>query len=104
MLQSLVGARGTFEWRLNLPVLMRDMPKITGFPSELAELSNTVQSMFISGEQSDYLIEANHSRILEFFPSASFMAISSAGHWLHAEQPQAVLMALLNFLQKGKKK
>ena len=104
LLQSLVGSRGSFEWRLNLPVLLRDMPKITSFPSELSELSNRVQSLFISGEQSNYLTEANHSQILEYFPSASFMAISSAGHWLHAEQPQAVLMALLNFLQKGKKK
>jgi pimeloyl-ACP methyl ester carboxylesterase len=103
LLQSLAGTSGKFHWRLNLPVLLRDMPKILSFPfSQLAGLSNTGKTLFVSGEKSDYLLESHHTQIREFFPTAHFKAISKAGHWLHAEQPQAVLDSLLNFLQIGK--
>jgi pimeloyl-ACP methyl ester carboxylesterase len=103
LLQSLAGAPGKFHWRLNLPVLLRDMPKILGFPfSQLVGLSNSGETLFVSGEKSDYLLESHHNQIRELFPTAHFKAISKAGHWLHAEQPQAVLDCLLNFLQIGK--
>lgn len=103
LLQSLAGTPGKFHWRLNLPVLLKDMPKILSFPlSQLAGLSYTGETLFVSGENSDYLLESSHNQIVKFFPTTHFTAISKAGHWLHAEQPQAVLRSLLNFLQIGK--
>ncbi|MBL4674168.1 MAG: alpha/beta fold hydrolase [Arenicella sp.] len=103
LLQSLAGTPGKFHWRLNLSVLLRDMPKILSFPfSQLAGLSHTGNTLFVSGEKSDYLLESHHNQIRESFPTAHFKAISKAGHWLHVEQPQAVLESLLNFLQIGK--
>jgi len=103
LLQSLAGTSGKFHWRLNLPVLLRDMPKILSFPfSQLDGLSHTGETLFVSGENSDYLLEHHHNQIREFFPKAHFTAISKAGHWLHADQPQAVLDSVLNFLQIGK--
>lgn len=104
LLQSLVGNRGKFNWRLNLSVLLCDMPKILSFPSsELDGLSNTGETCFIFGALSDYVKESDHHQILNYFPSAEFSSIPRAGHWLHAEQPQAVLAALLKFLELGKK-
>ncbi|MFQ3244842.1 MAG: esterase [Arenicella sp.] len=103
LLQSLAGTQGEFHWRLNLPVLLRDMPKILSFPfSQLAGLSNTGETLFVSGEKSDYLLDSHHDQIVKFFPAAHFKAIPKAGHWLHAEQPQTVLDSLLKFLQVGK--
>jgi len=104
LLQSLAGSKGNFSWRLNLPVLLRDMPNILSFPSsELDGLMNTGETVFISGEQSDYVKNNHHNQILKYFPTAEFSVVPYAGHWLHAEQPQAVLTVLLNFLQFGKK-
>lgn len=104
LLQSLVGSKGEFNWRLNLAALHKDMPKIASFPSsELDGLCNTGETLFISGELSDYVKNSDHYQILKYFPSAEFSSIPKAGHWLHAEQPHAVLVALLNFLQLGKK-
>ena len=104
LLQSLAGSKGNFSWRLNLPVLLQYMPEILSFPlSELDGLSNAGATLFVSGEQSDYLKEVHHNQILKYFQTADFQAIPQAGHWLHAEQPKAVLAALLNFLQFGKK-
>jgi pimeloyl-ACP methyl ester carboxylesterase len=103
LLQNLVGSQGAFRWRLNLPILLRDMKKILSFPtSELDGLTNSGDTLFIYGEQSNYLKEMHHNQVLSYFASADFVAISGAGHWLHVEQPNAVLNALLNFLQLGK--
>lgn len=104
LLQSLVGSKGQFNWRLNLQVLLSDMPKISGFPSsELDGLSNNGETLFISGELSDYVKDSHHDRILKYFPSAGFSSIPNAGHWLHAEQPLALMVVLLQFLHIGKK-
>ncbi len=104
LLQSLAGSKGNFSWRLNLPVLLRDMPNILSFPSsQLDGLTNTGETVFISGDQSDYVKEIYHNQILRYFPATEFSVVPDAGHWLHVEQPQAVLTVLLNFLQFGKK-
>jgi len=104
LLQSLTGSQGNFVWRLNLPVLLKELPKILSFPwFNLDGLTHNGNTLFVSGEQSDYLLEAHHNQVLTYFPSAEFAAIPRAGHWLHAEQPQSLLEVLLNFLQFGKK-
>jgi pimeloyl-ACP methyl ester carboxylesterase len=103
LLQSLAGAPGKFHWRLNLAVLLRDMSKILSFPfSQLAALSYSGKAIFVAGQNSDYILDSYHNSILEYFPKADFKAIAKAGHWLHAEQPQAVMQTLLDFLQVGK--
>lgn len=98
LLQSLVGSAGNFKWRLNLSTLLKEMPNIIGFP-EIPRTSD-VNALFVGGQLSNYLSLEHHLIIKEHFPQASFEQISKAGHWLHAEQPQAVLAALLNFLNK----
>jgi esterase len=104
LLQSLAGAAGKFHWRLNLAVLLRDMPKILSFPfSPLTALNYSGKTVFVSGEKSDYLLDSYHNQILEYFPVADFKTISNAGHWLHADQPEAVLSTMLEFFQIGKK-
>lgn len=104
LLQSLIGRRGSFKWKLNLPVLLSDMPKVLSFPSsDLDGLSFTGDANFIHGQASDYVMPSHHEKIIEYFPSAQFEVIPSAGHWLHADEPLTLLEVLLNFLNFGKK-
>ncbi len=100
LLQSLVGSAGSFEWRLNLHTLLEEMPTILSFPEML--MSSEVNALFLNGQNSDYVRLEHHKVIKEHFPQASFEQIPGAGHWLHAEQPKAVLAALVNFLEKDK--
>jgi len=111
LLQSLAGGVGSFEWRLNLSVLLRDMPYILSFPTdELVEkaklgdnfegnvpISSSVDAIFVNGSLSDYVDQTHSSVILDRFPRASFETVEGAAHWLHAEKPQDVLTVLLNF-------
>lgn len=100
LLQSLIGSPGKFEWRLNLATLLKEMPNILSFPS--ISTSSTVDAIFVSGQLSDYVNVVHHSVIKDHFPMADFEQVPEAGHWLHAEQPHAVLAILLNFLGKDK--
>ena len=103
LMQSLVGKPGEYRWRLNLPVLLADMPFITGFPvDQVAGMKSLVDAAFIIGGNSDYVKQAHISLIEEYFPSVSFTTIEDAGHWLHAERPKDVLETLIIFLKNDK--
>lgn len=105
LLQSLTGSPGNYHWRLNLEILHRFMPDIVGFPTdELAGKFSDVTAMFVFGENSDYVRAEHHERCRSYFPNVQFEGIPDAGHWLHIEQPKAVLDTLLHFVQIGEEK
>ncbi|NND00142.1 MAG: alpha/beta hydrolase, partial [Gammaproteobacteria bacterium] len=95
LLQNLSGSAGAYTWRINLPVLHKFMPQITGFPEVHNSVAN--KALFIAGELSDYVLSRHHAGILELFPNSQFISIADAGHWLHVEQPQRVLEVVSEF-------
>ncbi len=87
-----------FEWKFNLAVLHRDYSNI------LAEIASPqsvdVPTLFIRGGKSDYVLDEDFPAIRKIFPNATFDTIPGAGHWLHAEQPEAFFEKTMAFLQK----
>lgn len=55
-------------------------------------------TLFISGENSDYILTTDKSDILQQFPNASFEEIKNAGHWVHAENMEAFHKAVIRFV------
>ncbi|MDB9882638.1 hypothetical protein OAD66_05840 [Bacteroidia bacterium] len=51
------------------------------------------------GEKSGYITENDMLNIEETFTEAEFVGIPDAGHWVHAEQPEAFYIATIEFLQ-----
>jgi esterase len=96
LLQSLVFEGGGATWRLNLPVLEAEMPEIMSFPALEARHAGPV--LFLRGGASDYVRDAHLPRIHALFPSARVETLSGAGHWLHAEKPDAFAEAVAKFL------
>ncbi len=96
LLQSLDLSGPQPRWRLNLPVLARDMGAITGFPETQARFSHP--ALFLRGARSDYVRPEHRDTILRLFPQARLHTIADAGHWLHAEAPAAFVAAVRNFL------
>ncbi len=92
--QSLDVANKT--WALNLDALDANMADILGFPSVTGQFDGPV--LFLSGENSDYVLPDHRPRIRELFPKARFARLRDAGHWLHAEQPRAFEAAVRSFL------
>tara|TARA_R110002049_G_scaffold29972_5_gene102131 strand:- start:3601 stop:4383 length:783 start_codon:yes stop_codon:yes gene_type:complete len=84
-------------WRLNLDVLEAEMPKIIGWPADVAGQFDG-PTLFLSGGASDYVGPEHRDQIKSLFPAARFAKIPGAGHWLHAEKPREFEAAARVFL------
>ena len=89
-------ASGNFRWRMNLPALrdnygsLREAvsgPKPYGGPA-----------LFVRGGRSDYLVESDLPEIQRLFPAGRMVAIETASHWIQADEPEALLRILLDFI------
>ena len=101
LLQNLTGKSKAYAWRINIEVLHREMETIVDFPlEELADCQNSVKTLVLTGEQSDYVRPEHHKTVKTLFPNVNFESIANAGHWIHVEQPKAVITSLTNFLNK----
>jgi pimeloyl-ACP methyl ester carboxylesterase len=87
---------GEFGLRVNLEVLKNKMQEI-GEPLSKG-LSYKGPTVFIRGGASEYITDADLPMILEYFPQAKLITLDKAGHWLHAEQPDAFLRKSLDFM------
>jgi pimeloyl-ACP methyl ester carboxylesterase len=102
LLQNLVfpsaAAGGEVRWRLNLAAIERAMPRLAGFPAIPAGATYPGPALFVAGGRSDYLRPEHEPEIRRLFPNARIARIADAGHWPHAEQPQAFLDIVEPFL------
>jgi esterase len=98
LLQNLISREGRWRWRLNLDALAAERDAIYGFP-DLDDSRYHLPALFVAGEQSDYVGEATHERIRTLFPAAVIDVVPGAGHWVHAEQPDAVRERIEPFLK-----
>jgi pimeloyl-ACP methyl ester carboxylesterase len=99
LLQNLVrGADGAWRWRVNLPALRGGLGDILAFPEPPAGAQFPGPALFLYGGRSDYVRPEHQPHIHQYFPYARLRALSGAGHWLYAEQPQAFIQALQGFL------
>ena len=98
LLQNLVFEQGRPRWRLNLAAIERAMPELVGFPEIPPGTAYRGPALFIAGGRSDYLLPRFEPQLRRFFPNARIARVAGAGHWLHAEQPQAFLDIVEPFL------
>ncbi|QIT53785.1 alpha/beta fold hydrolase [Aquisalimonas sp. 2447] len=99
LLTNLEAANGGFRWRIPLATLESNLPVIADFPE--FDTNYAGPSLFLHGEKSDYVPESAHADIRSLFPEARIEALPGAGHWLHAEQPDAFTRRLRAFLADG---
>ncbi|MEM9210240.1 MAG: alpha/beta fold hydrolase [Pseudomonadota bacterium] len=71
-------------WIPNLDVLLREMDVIVGFPSYDDPVDQDV--FFVAGGASPYV---DADAVHRLFPAARIEVIRGAGHWVHAEAPEA---------------
>lgn len=83
------------EWRFNVPVLWDQYPQIVGWEPVPAW---DKPALFIPGGNSPYVTEEYRDALLAQFPQARAHVIAGAGHWVHAEKPEAVLRAIRRYL------
>jgi esterase len=92
---------GQFVWQLNLEALSNNLANMmdTVLPESFAESIN-VPTLFLKGENSNYISPKGEGMLKNFFSNYNAVSIPNAGHWLHAENPQAVLTEIMRFTAK----
>jgi|694.fasta_scaffold20410_8 esterase len=85
-------------WAVNLEAVERNFPAIVGFPDVAAGRTFPGPTLFVVGERSDYVRPEHHAAIHRLFPAATIEVVAGAGHWVHAEAPEAFLAVLSGFL------
>jgi len=94
LMQNLVSRNDHFDWRLNLAALGASLPALGDFPPSLLALRYDGPVRVITGALSDYVKPDDAARFAALFPHARIEAIEGAGHWVHAEKPDAFIAAL----------
>nr|WP_314264553.1 esterase [uncultured Moellerella sp.] len=95
VIQFLLKSFRQGEWKFNLPILIADYADIIGWQDVPAWLGKV---LFIPGGNSNYIKETYRDHMAKQFPNATAWVIAGAGHWVHAEKPDAVLRAIYRFL------
>ena len=99
LLKNLRRGREGYAWKMNLDVIERDYPRI--LEAVTAEAPYTGPALFVRGGDSGYVRDEDWPGIQALFPAAQLTTIAGAGHWVHAEQPEALYVAVRDFLAGG---
>ncbi|NQW00348.1 MAG: alpha/beta fold hydrolase [Rhodospirillales bacterium] len=99
LMQNLTtDTNGRYRWRINLDAIDHHMSDIMGFPAINSERAYPGPTLFLGGRNSDRIVPQYEAEIHRLFPAATVDFIDGAGHWVHADQPAAVLDRFRLFL------
>lgn len=88
-----------YKWRVNAGVLYDHLDEIvSGVNKNWLEDRIPITSypvIFIRGMKSKYILPEDEPMIKEIYPDSKIIDIPDAGHWLHAEQPELFMKAVM---------
>ena len=82
-------------WRIGLPEITAALPELEGWSGSGRYEGPT---LVLRGERSDYVQPEHRPLFRALFPHARFVTLRGAGHWLHADAPEAFIATLAGFL------
>jgi len=87
-------------WRMGLDEIAASLPAIESWnPPEGARYDGP--TVFIGGELSQFIRPEHRPVIKALFPSARFVTVKRAGHWVHVDNPEGFLAVTKAFLGVG---
>ncbi len=86
-------------WKMNLPILEKYYQEILGNIENTSQTRINTPTLFLRGENSNYVKNEDFEPIKTLFANAEFQTIRNAGHWLHAENPNDFYDATMRFLK-----
>ncbi len=87
-----------YSWQVDLKGLVYYYDRINAAISNHRQFAGP--TLFVRGARSDYLSEVDLPTIRQLFPQAQLVTIPEAGHWVHADAPEAFAHAVLSFLMQ----
>lgn len=84
LLTNLVRTAEGFAWRVNLPVLQRQLPQLAATPLDAADRYDG-PTLFIRGDRSPFIRDEDSALIQHHFPAAEIVRLPDSGHNPHIE-------------------
>lgn len=89
---------GRFEWMLNISAVSQSLEHLMGSVLPVGgHLPLAVSTLFIKGQNSNYVFDEGIEQLSEFFANFEIKTIPNAGHWLHSENPDAMINEMMLF-------
>lgn len=86
------------QWRFDFQSIKNNI-KVVGETTPMPASPIPIPVMFLKGEKSDYIFPSDIKLMQTMFPNSKLAVIPGAGHWVHADQPQAFYEKVFEFLQ-----
>ncbi|KAA3610970.1 MAG: alpha/beta fold hydrolase [Calditrichaeota bacterium] len=90
---------GEFKWRVNLPALYDYLIDMRAYSPAPSNVYNG-PALFLRGERSDYIQQADEKIIQQHCPQAEIVTIPNAGHWVHYDNLPALVSEVKSFIEK----
>jgi pimeloyl-ACP methyl ester carboxylesterase len=84
------------HWRIGLEEIASAISDLEGWNDPPGSYPSP--SLFVTGARSDYVLPEHRPIIRRWFPTARFVTIKDAGHWVHADNQAGFLSVLETFL------
>lgn len=98
LLKNLARGDEGFHWRIDLDAIRSCLPEVIDFPEPAAGAAYRGPALFVRGADSGAVTPEHRPRIERLFPAARIETVAGAGHWPHAEAPEAFAAILDDFL------
>ncbi len=89
---------GNLKWKIDVAAIYKNYDDVSGAIDGKRQFDKP--TLFIKGSKSSYILDNDIPQIKFIFPSAEFVSIENAGHWVHAEAPQKFAEVVLEFLMR----
>ncbi|GMQ28792.1 alpha/beta fold hydrolase [Algoriphagus confluentis] len=97
LLKSLGRNSEGFVWKINLPVITKNIEEVGKALPEEAKYEGP--TLFLGGSNSNYIKQTDLPDLEKHFSNYELEFVANAGHWLHAERPEAVIEEVRRFLE-----
>ena len=86
------------SWKINLKALEENLSDLMDFPIDPKMLPFEGNCLFIAGSNSNYIQTDHQPALQSWFPKYRLVRLKNCGHWLHVDQPGALMKTLKYFL------
>ncbi len=83
-------------WRFNREAITNHIENVG--KEIVSRYNTTTPTLFIRGENSNYIKDNDITLIDELFPQSRLETIAGAGHWIHAEKPKEFFDCVMKFI------
>lgn len=97
LLQNLRHKGSTWFWAANLDLLGDSLYEIGGWPALTSEYDGPV--LWVAGARSPYIRPEHIEPMRELFPRMRMITLKRAGHWVHADEPEAFVTLCRAFFE-----